>query len=275
MPRKKSFRKNGPVSVERPINNGDIVQKIWAEIGTYEHQGWKVPEDRRLLASIAGHEATDAFYEISDSARQNIELRKLLKEPLRSQDTEKRNAAIKWIVYDWGNIPPREDQDEDRLFEMCKELNNFENEDVKSFIKRYKIDRIASWSKVLAFADSSKYAIFDARVAMALNAILDKLGHQRKFFMPQSISTPLNKVFSHVRQKMKVDFNGKKHSYMNYSEYIELLTSFVEADLATSVLEGEMRLFAQGRKLGNSYAAKYGLEIPYEDELQLDLQLAS
>jgi hypothetical protein len=74
---------------------------------------------------------------------------------------------------------------------------------------------------------------------------------------------------------MKVDFNGKKHSYMTYSEYIELLTSFVEADLATSVLEGEMRLFAQGRKLGNSYAAKYGLEIPYEDELQLDLQLAS
>ena len=239
---------------------------MWARVGTYQHQNWAVPEDKQLLASIVGDDEAQVFYDIADTRVQNIELRKLLRESLRSKNTPRKNAAIKWIVYDWGNIPPREAEDEDRLFTMCAELKTYALDEVKVFVEKYKDDRIASWSKVIAFADSDSYAIYDARVAMSLNAVLDELEYPRKFYMPQSISKPLNAVFSQIKGHMNTNYGNKKHMYMGYEEYRLLLLNFVAQGLASSVLDAEMRLFAQGKKMGNSYATKHGLKIPYPEE---------
>lgn len=274
MKRIRPERKNGSVHIFRPIDV-DVAAKIWPLLGTYQHQDWAVPLDRELLASIVGKAATDAFYGIADSQVQNIQLRTLLREPLRSADIRKRNAAIKWIVYDWGNIPPKAEQNEDRLFKMCAELNDYADEDVKQFVVKYKIDRIASWSKVLAFADSDKYAIYDARVAMSLNALLDEVNFKRKFYMPQSISKPLNDIFATIRKKVNADYKGTKLSYMGYREYTTLLNSAVEQGLAPNVLQAEMQLFAQGKKMGNRYARRYQMPIPYPEEEQGNLQFAS
>jgi len=274
MKKKSQVRKNGSVHIYRPID-ADVVAKIWALLGTFQHQNWKVPEDRTLLANIAGKQATDAFYDIADSQLQNVQLRTLLREPLRSTDVKKRNAAIKWVVYDWGNIPPKSEGDEDRLYKMCAELKDYGDEDVKQFIVKNKIDRIASWSKVLAFADSDKYAIFDARVAMSLNALLEEVNFKRKFFMPPSISKPLNKIFKTIRDQVNADYKGKKLSYMGYLEYTSLLNSAVEQGFAPNVLQAEMQLFAQGRKLGNQYARKRKMTLPYPEEEQGNLQFAS
>jgi hypothetical protein len=274
MEKKRTVRKNGSVHIYRPIDD-DVVAKIWPLLGTFQHQNWDVPLDRKLLASIVGKAKTDAFYAITDSQQQNIQLRTLLREPLRSKDVQKRNTAIKWIVYDWGNIPPKVDENDDRLFKMCTELNDFGDEDVKEFVVKYKIDRIASWSKVLAFADSDKYAIFDARVAMSLNALLDEVNFKRKFYMPQSISKPLNNIFVAIRKKVNADYKGTKLPYMGYREYTTLLNSAVEQGLAPNVLQAEMQLFAQGKKMGNRYARRHKMPIPYPNEEQDNLQFAS
>lgn len=274
MKKKRQVRKNGSVHIYRPID-ADVVAKIWALLGTFQHQDWAVPLDRQLLASIVGKAETDAFYAIADSQLQNIQLRTLLREPLRSTDVTRRKAAIKWIVYDWGNIPPKADGDEDRLFKMCAELKDYGDEDVKQFVVKYKIDRIASWSKVLAFAASDKYGIFDARVAMSLNALLDEVNFKRKFYMPPSISKPLNNIFGTIREKVNADYEGKKLSYMGYREYTSLLNSAVEQGFAPNVIQAEMQLFAQGRKLGNQYARKHKMTLPYPEEEQGNLQFAS
>ena len=197
-----------------------------------------------------------------------------MEEPLRSKDNSIRNAAIKWIVYDWGNIPPRENEDEDRLYELCSEFKNYSEDEVYEFVRRHRIDRIASWSKVLAFADSEKYAIYDARVAMSLNYILDEIDFSRKFLMPSALSKPLNKVFRTISNKSRTHFNGKKLSYMGYIEYSLLLKNFVRMNLAKNVLDAEMRLFANGEINANKYAAKYGLETPFKDKKQLNFQLS-
>jgi len=274
MKKKRQVRKNGSVHIYRPID-ADVVAQIWPLLGTYKHQDWEVPVDRQLLASIVGKTEADAFYDIADSKVQNIQLRTLLREPLRSTDAKRRNAAIKWIVYDWGNIPAKADEEEDRLFKMCAEFKDYGDEDVKQFVVKHDMNRIASWSKVLAFAASDKYGIFDARVAMSLNALLDEVNFKRKFFMPPSISKPLNKIFKTIRDQVNADYKGKKLSYLGYREYTSLLNSAVEQGFAPNVLQAEMQLFAQGKKMGNQYARKHKMPIPYPEEEQGNLQFAS
>jgi len=274
MKKKKTVRKNSSVSIFRPIPD-DVASNIWSLIGNYDQQNWEVPKDRQLLASIAGDAVTNTFYDITNSKVQNIALRNLLRDPLHSADTKKRNAAIRWIVYDWGNIPPQAEGEEDRLYAMCSEFTDYADEEVNDFAKKYKGDRIASWSKVLAFAESERYAIFDARVAMSLNYILDEIDFPRKFIMPSAISDPLNDIFSTIREKVNLHYQRKKLSYMGYMEYTQLLRNFVAMGLAQNVLEAEMRLFANGEINANKYAAKHGLKQPYLKANQLKLDLAS
>jgi len=262
--KKKSFEKNGSVSVMRPISI-DVTYKIWALIGGYEHQKWGVPEDETLLARIAGEAKTDALYNITDKKIQNIALRGIMRELLHSADIAKRNAAIKWVVYDWGKIPSQAEGKKDRLYAMCSEFADYTEEKINDFVTKNKGSRIASWSKVLAFANSDSYAIFDSRVAMSLNYILDEINYPRKFMMPSAISEPLNKIFSSLREKVNLHYEGKKLSYMGYKEYTHLLLNFVDLGLAPNVLDAEMRLFANGEINANKYAEKYNLTIPYPD----------
>lgn len=98
MSKKTQVRKNSSIFIFRPIAD-DIALRIWEKVGNYQHQDWKVPNDRSLLASIAGDAITDEFYGITDTRIQNIALRNIMREPLHSMDRKRRNAAIKWIVY--------------------------------------------------------------------------------------------------------------------------------------------------------------------------------
>lgn len=262
MSRKKSVRKNSSIFIFRPIPDAVALQ-IWERAGTYEHQDWEVPKDKELLASIVGDDVANDFYEITDSKVQNVALRKIMQAPLRSTDVKKKNAAIKWVVYDWGNIPPQEDEEEDRLYEMCSEFTDYADDEVNEFAKKHKGDRIASWSKVLAFADSESFAIFDARVAMSLNYILDEMDFPRKFIMPPALSTPFRKIFSDIKHQVNAHFERKKLSYMGYMEYKALLLTLVRLNVAASVLDAEMCLFANGEIYANRYAAKHGLKLPF------------
>lgn len=68
-----------------------------------------------------------------------------------------------WIVQDWGGIkqePP---------YEWAEALVGFEPATVEQFLIARNVERIAFWSKLLAFADSDRYAIYDTRVAVTLN----------------------------------------------------------------------------------------------------------
>lgn len=238
---------------------GDLLEQIVSKIGGLGTQGWKLPEDKSLLAAIVGEEKTDELYEFGDTVTANIHLRTLLTASLRDKNLKTRLSAMEWVIYDWGNVRGASEKHE----LWPKLLQNYEPKVIESFIETHYTDRIASWSKVLAFADSSKYAIYDARVAMSLNAILDDVGYKNRFYMPPPSSKKLNKVFSHNKKYVAETYIEKQPRYLGYFDYMDLLHAIVERNFASNILDIEMRLFANGEIFANRYAAKYGIKKPY------------
>ena len=234
-----------------------MTEKIWRKVGSYAGQHWRLPNKQALLAKLIGGESTTNLYLMQDSAERNIHLRTLLVKPLKSKNPEVRLEAIKWIVYSWGGVRGKRGKEE----AWVGELKNYQPEVVDNFIKEKGKDRIASWSKVLGFADSSKYAIYDARVAMSLNAILDDIGHTHRFYMPPPSATDLPHYFKHMKTHIKQVFAGRRQMYYHYEEYMDLLRSVVDKGLAINVLDAEMRLFANSDRLSQQYATKYNLQI--------------
>lgn len=249
----------GNECVFRPELVPNLVESIWNAAPSYAGQIWDLPQDRSSLQRIVGAAETEYLYSISNSSEQNIYLRSLLATPLRSEHRQERLAAMVWVIYDWGNVRGRSEKHE----AWPDELSKYSDHDVNAFISRKQGDRIASWSKVLAFADCMKYAIYDARVVMTLNAILDDFGYPQRFYMPPPSSKKLPKVFSEIKKQVSIFYGHKKVQYMGYFEYMNILHAIVEKNLASDVLTVEMSLFANSEKMANKYALKYGLPAPY------------
>ena len=246
--------KSEPV-IFRIENIPGLPEKIWNASGTYQNDKWEVPKKQSLLKNIVSDEDIEQLYDMKVKAEQNIYLRTLLSKPLKSKDQELRMRAIKWVLYDWGHIRGKRGSEEN----WPKQLGNYEETVIDKFIRENYINRIASWSKVLAFADSTKYAIYDAFVVMTLNAILDEIGYDQKFYMPPPSSQKLPKSFSNMKNVVKKLYPKKQSKYLGYFEYLNLLNAIVNKKLANNILEVEMCLFDNGMNYAEKYAAKYGL----------------
>lgn len=227
----------------------DLVDDIWNEIGGYQNQNWGLPDDKSLLANILGRKESDRIYDIQDTAIRNFILHDALSAPLKSNDYELRLKTMVWIIYDWGHVRG----DSDKHESWPKQFQNYQPEVINSFISSNYRDRIASWSKVLAFAESTKYAIYDARVAMSLNAIFEKLGRSERFYMPVASSKKINKCFQDISRKFQAQATVGNPKYLGYFDYMSLLNEFVNKGLAPNVLECEMRLFANGPESTSPY----------------------
>lgn len=120
------------------------------------------------------------------------ELKLLLLKPMLQ---EERDVIAKWIVEDWGGITPGKRLDDDaatisakknqsdaslfKCIALADEADaNVENGGKAVFDFR---NRIASWSKYLAFKKPDKYAIYDARVIYSLNWVLFKSDAKQYF----------------------------------------------------------------------------------------------
>ncbi len=235
-----------------------LPNRIWNEIGNYSGQQWALPKDRTPLETLIGVAETNNLYGITNSAQQNIHLRSLLLDKLKDPAESVRNAAIQWIVSDWGGIISESDKHKS----WGKELKTYSEMEVAAFIEKYYSDRVASWSKVLAFADYENHAIYDARVAMSLNVILDKVGYKDRFYMFSTRIDKFGEIFSHMKQYVGNQYVGRQPFYMGYNEYILLLKSMVAEGFTKDILDIEMRLFASAGALADEYDQKYGVVQP-------------
>jgi hypothetical protein len=237
----------------------NLPEQVWAEIDEYSGEEWELPQKSESLESIIGKAKTKDLYAINNSAECNVQLREALSPHLKSSNKQVRLSAIEWVVYDWGHVRGKSEKHE----KWPEQLKNFEPNVVNDFISANYQNRIASWSKVLGFTDSRKYAIYDARVAMSLNAILDNTSYKYRFYMPPPSSTKLSSLFSNIKNHVAGHYVGKQPTYLGYFDYMDLLNAFVEKGLVPNVLEAEMRLFAHGMTFAKQYAAKHNL--PYQD----------
>ena len=225
-----------------------LAKKIWTEIQPYGSHDWRLPENKSLLEVIVGQEESQRVYDIADTALQNIEIRKLLSGPLKSSDHAFRVKAMNWVVVHWGRIPKGRDAYEG----WAEQLKSYDKTTIDNFVQEKNGYRISSWSKILAFADCTNYAIYDSYVALALNSILEKVEHCERFYLPDPRPEPIKAKFKEIRTYVRSNYPRRHPVYMGYFDYMLLLKYFVKNGFAENVLEVEMNLFAQGHTLADS-----------------------
>jgi hypothetical protein len=250
------MKKNSKV-ISRLPHIDELADQIWPHIGTYKDDDWDLPKKRLSLENLIGADKTNDLYDMTSKAAQNIRLRSLVTDFIKSKNLAVRLAAIKFVVVNWGSIP----KGVDNLEKWLNLFKNFEPDVIERFITDKYNHRVASWSKVLAFADSENYAIYDARVVMSLNTILDGLNHSRQFYMPSTRIKTIRKNFNFMKKQvlMLKMTSEKKLPYLGYFDYIDLLKAMVAKGLAVNILDIEMRLFSRSKHFEEIYSEKYNI----------------
>jgi hypothetical protein len=179
----------------------------------------------------------------------NLALREIVSPNLRKSD-ETSLLLARWIVSNWGGIWRLK---EEHLRRWMQEWNNFQCENVRAFIDTQGVvpnignSRISSWSKLLAFSDCEKYAIYDSRTAVALSCGLHAVGDSRMFFIPSS----QNKITNEARSILNLKSGNK--SWLGYHEYLSLLQGFKKEGLAANILSAEMVLFSNAPDIARKF----------------------
>jgi len=91
----------------------------------------------------------------------NARLRQFLGRTWPGMSPAERREAVYYYVRDWGGVKGHLDET----------LPSYADRTEVEIVTHSELDGVASWSKVLSFRMRSSYAILDARVAAALNAI--------------------------------------------------------------------------------------------------------
>lgn len=169
---------------------------------------------------------------------QNIELKKILHKKWKKYPAQ-RKELIKYYICTWGGI----------YGNKKSTMKMYQVESADMLIKRG-IKGIASWSKALVLHDWEKYAIFDARVSCALNAIQLKDCHEGVLLFPLLPSR--NNNIKKANLSLKKLSSTKKlnfHKPSNvYKEYLKILSNVAQS-IDTNIATIEMLLFSKAEDL--------------------------
>ncbi|MBD2751113.1 hypothetical protein IC232_31260 [Microvirga sp. BT688] len=180
-----------------------------------------------------------AFEQGPDSlAKANFRLKRSLSAAWHTQPDRHYDLA-NWYVAKWGGVPSNKE------------------ETIRAYIAQTEDDLesrgaggVATWSKILVLRNPDRYAIFDARVAMALNALQIVQEHERPIFFPNLPSK--NTTAKAFHEFMKVRDNSDAHeAYPSrvYSIYLQILREVARRLEVETLDEIEMTLFAQAETL--------------------------
>jgi hypothetical protein len=116
-----------------------------------------------------------------------LKMRESLMKLLAEQEAnrEQRNRIAKWIVADWGGIKSGKlgPDGSDSATSLIAAIDKAED-DSKHGKDKFDFNRIASWSKFLAFKSPEEFAIYDARVIYSLNWLLYQCDAEKYLPMP-------------------------------------------------------------------------------------------
>ena len=162
----------------------------------------------------------------------NLYLRSVLHAKLAENSPESDTIQV-WYVRDWGGIKGNKKET----------LSGYLRKSNEELILLGK-SGVASWSKMLTLRDPSRYAIYDARVAMSLNSIqrIYEVSDARLF--PQLVS----RNSDIIRAQTKIKASGYfKFTYADsdfYKRYLDLLMEASEGVEGLNLQIAEMILFA-------------------------------
>jgi len=178
------------------------------------------------------------FQRGSDSwAQANMRLRRVLSKIWKNEPTRRPEIAT-WYVSDWGGIKSN------RKETIDKYVNLSETE-----LIALNMQGVATWSKILAVQNPDTYAIFDARVSAALNAIQLAKGVETLILFPQLPSQ--NKEITKFQKWLAPQSIGKQRP--TYREYVSLLRAVAGKSGLNAPDEVEMVLFANAAVLAGQF----------------------
>jgi hypothetical protein len=163
----------------------------------------------------------------------SIDLREFIHKSIVSSSDKASDLQI-WYVRDWGGVKSNRQATLGGYIQASSE--NLINRSDKG---------IASWSKMLSVRDPSKYAIYDARVALSLNTISLIHASGSNLFFPQLASRNKKIVTAQTLIQNFAIYKSLKHDGDFYRKYLNYLNIAVSQcgnkfDMQTA----EMVLFA-------------------------------
>lgn len=214
---------------------------------SYEY-AWSVGNAARNSLPVSAITFDWAEYD-QDTKTGNKNLRHHLSEIWQAATDSEKNALANWIVKDWGGIKgnkPKTIQAHIDLIESDDEIP---------------LKGIASSSKILSIKAPETFAIYDARVAAALNAIQICIDSEQAF---QPLHFPYldsrnSKItaFCRVANKSMLLENGfsevtKKHVYQRYLSLLHKITNRLNTNRKPEkiqIIDIEMYLFSEAEAL--------------------------
>jgi len=198
-----------------------------------------------------------------------IELKKELcsqwKKAVESNNQDKLVEITKYIVQDWGGIKSNK---EDKIKEYAESAKKDADKNLDEL--SFSLSGIASYSKVLSIANPSRFAIFDARVAVSIVAI--QLLSETEKGIHLGFLSGRNKIVGHNNDKLgfsqKDDFKKKHIRFDNwekpkrndvYKMYLEILRKDA-TELGKDISELEMALFTDAEKLADLCFTEFQIE---------------
>ncbi len=177
-----------------------LVEKIWVSIGTRKkNYEWKIA-DQTTLKALISEEDFEILMSIQNSAHKNKKLRHILSRNFMTKNLPLKRETAKWIVASWGGIR----KNAENVSDWAEEVLVFDDNNINKFILEMDTERISSWSKVFAFYDAANHAIYDSRVTIAINIVLEELKIQSLFYIPQAQSSDVNRLAQHLRSMCRV-----------------------------------------------------------------------
>lgn len=178
-----------------------------------------------------------------NSFSKNLELKYKLHDAWKnSTDKETKGNLIKYYISTWGGIRTNSE----------KTMINYISLPADSLVQ-YGIKGISSWSKALVIHDPKQYAIFDARVSVAINSlqIINNLPQKKLFPILQSRNTTITNGNLSIKEIARKSQWQEIHPVNVYAEYLSLLkTTSEKFEKEISIIE--MLLFAKAEELVNA-----------------------
>jgi hypothetical protein len=174
------------------------------------------------------------------------------------QGPEERLAIAKWVISDWGGVRRNLEETLQSYVGMAEQVE-----------PKTPIKGVASYSKLLSVAHPEKFAIYDARVAVALNAAQFLMGGAGVMFpyLPGR-----NKITGDVINNrgfsQRIEFSGPellrhgwtvlppRHGYQSYMQLLTRVRDKLPQNLRLHDLE--MTLFSQAEGLATSAMGTMG-----------------
>lgn len=210
-------------------NLADVIIEEFERFDLNQLYSWNIPERDGIKC------------EGKSSFEKNVSLKNKICERMHNELDEEYLKDAYWIIKKWGGIRNFKENSNDHKQNLLDLKNKIDAKADIEVVFEGKYDIIASYSKVAAFYQPDKYAVFDARVAFTLRWLIYDNNLATKYFrqLPSR-----NKKINDCIEKLKNKIPSYKYpKNEEYAEYCKLLKSVAEK-MGKKIYEVEMFLFS-------------------------------